>query len=29
KDKTVLDIGSNAGYFLFKLINKGPKLLPM
>ncbi|GAG90237.1 unnamed protein product, partial [marine sediment metagenome] len=27
KDKTVLDIGSNAGYFLFKLINKGPKLL--
>lgn len=25
--KTCLDIGSNAGYFLFKLINKKPKLL--
>ena len=26
-DKSVLDIGCNAGYFLFKLINKNPKTL--
>ena len=27
KGKTCLDIGSNAGYFLFKLVNKNPKSL--